>query len=71
MGHRSNDYEDCPNHCEYDGKSMKTETTTWSKFPNRGKAIVEQTLASQETNPNKQDYKNYSLGSKWENYPSE
>ena len=27
-------------HCEFDGKSMKTETTTWSEFPNGGKAIV-------------------------------
>ena len=22
--------------CEYDGKSMETETTTWSEFPNGG-----------------------------------
>ena len=30
-------------HCEFDGKSMGTETT-WSEFPNERKAIVEQTL---------------------------
>ena len=33
-------------HCEFDGKSMETETT-WSEFPNGGKAIVEQILASE------------------------
>ena len=38
--------------CEYDGKSMETETT-WSKFPNGGKAIAEQILASEETNKSK------------------
>ena len=27
-------------------KSMETETTTWSKFQNGGKATVEQILAS-------------------------
>ena len=37
-------------HCEYDGKSMETETTTWSEFPNGGKAILEQILASEEIN---------------------
>ena len=30
-----------------DGKSTKTETT-WSEFPNGGKSIVEQILASKE-----------------------
>ena len=30
------------------GKSMETETTTWSEFPNGRKAIVEQILASEE-----------------------
>ena len=25
--------------CEYDGKSIKIETTTWSEFPNGGKAL--------------------------------
>ena len=36
--------------CEFDGKSMETETTTWSEFHNGGKAIVAQTLASEERN---------------------
>ena len=30
--------------------SMETETTTWSVFPNGGKAIVEQILVSDEVN---------------------
>ena len=34
--------------CEYDGKSMETETTTWSEFPNGKKAIVKRILASEE-----------------------
>ena len=33
--------------CEFDGKLMVTETT-WSEFPNGGKAIVEEMLASEE-----------------------
>ena len=37
-------------HFEYDGKSMETETRIWSEFPNKGKAIVEQILASEEIN---------------------
>ena len=32
---------------------METETATWSKFPNGGKAIVEQILASEERNKSK------------------
>ena len=39
--------------CEFDGKSMETEATTWSEFPNGGKAIVEQILASEEINKSK------------------
>ena len=39
--------------CEFDGKSIETETTTWSEFPNGGKAIVEQILASEEINKSK------------------
>ena len=39
--------------CEFNGKSMETETTTWSEFPNRGKAIVEQILASKERKKSK------------------
>ena len=44
-------------HCEFDEKSMGTETTTWSEYPNAGKAIAEQMLASGERNPQEQDYK--------------
>ena len=33
---------------EFGEKSMETKTTTWSEFPNEGKAIVEQILASDE-----------------------
>ena len=40
-------------HCEYDEKSMETEITTLSEFPNGGKAIVEQILASEEINKSK------------------
>ena len=40
-------------HCEFDGKSMETETTTWSEFPSGEKAIVEQILASEERNISK------------------
>ena len=39
--------------CELVGKSMETETTTWSEFPNGGKAIVEQILVSEERNKSK------------------
>ena len=35
---------------EFIGKSMETETTTWSEFPNGGKAIVEQIPAPEEIN---------------------
>ena len=38
--------------CEYDGKSMETETTT-SEFLNGGKTIVEPILVSEETNKSK------------------
>ena len=40
-------------HCEFDGKSMETETTILSEFPDGGKAIVEQILASEEINKSK------------------
>ena len=40
---------------EFIGKSMETETTTWSEFANGGKAIVEQILGSEEINPKEQD----------------
>ena len=39
--------------CEFDGKSMETETKTWSKIPNGGTAIVEQIWASEERNKSK------------------
>ena len=54
-------------HCEFDGKSMETETTTWSEFPNGGKAIVEQILVSEERNLEEQDCQNHSQ----ESLPSE
>ena len=47
--------------CEFDGKSIETETTTWSEFFNGGKATVEQILASEEINPKEQDCANHSL----------
>ena len=63
MEHLSNDHEDHPNQhensyklcnktgrCEFDGKSIKTETATWPQFPNGEKSIVEQILASEERN---------------------
>ena len=40
-------------HCEFDRKSMEAETTTWSEFPNGGKVIVEQIIASEERNQSK------------------
>ena len=51
-------------HFEFDAKSMETETRTWSEFPNGGKAIVGQILASEKKkiNPNEQDCENHSLG---------
>ena len=38
---------------EFDGKSIETETRTWSEFLNGGKAIVEQILVSEEINKSK------------------
>ena len=49
--------------CEFDGKSMETETTKSSEFPKGGKAIPEQILPSEERNPKEQDYENHSLRS--------
>ena len=34
-------------------KSIETETTTWSEFPNGGRAIVEQILVQEEINKSK------------------
>ena len=36
--------------CEFDGKSVETETATWPEFPNGGKAIVEEIIALEEIN---------------------
>ena len=49
----SNDHKHHPNQhgalwFQYAEKLMETETTTWSEFPNGGKAIVEKILASGE-----------------------
>ena len=50
--------------CEYDRKSMETETTTWSEFPDGRKAIVDQILdQKKEMNPKEQDCEIHSLGS--------
>ena len=43
---------------------MESETNTWSEFPNWGKAIAEQILASEERNPKEQDCDSHSLGFK-------
>ena len=48
---------------EFVGKSMKTETTTLSEFPNGGKAIVEQILVPEERNQKEKDCEDHSLGS--------
>ena len=64
MEHLSNGHEDRPIstriaisykmkqafRSEYDGKSIETETTTRSEFPNGRKAIVVQILSSEERN---------------------
>ena len=50
MEHLSNGHKDHP---KYDVKSMETETTTWSEFPNGREAIVEQILVSEEINKSK------------------
>ena len=38
--------------CEFYGTSIETDTTTWSEFPNGGRATVEQ-IASEEINKSK------------------
>ena len=68
MEHLSNDHQNCPNPyenshklchetghpvVEFDGKSVKTETATWSNFSNGWKTIVDQILASEEINKSK------------------
>ena len=42
-------------HCEFEGKSMKTETTTRSELPNGEKAIVEWILVPEERNKSKSE----------------
>ena len=42
------------------GKLMETTTTTWSKFPNRGKVFVEQIVVSEEKNLKEQDFESHS-----------
>ena len=37
-------------HFDFIGKSIETETTKSSEFPNRAKSIVEQILSSKESN---------------------
>ena len=49
--------------CEYDGKSMETEKTKWSEFPNGWKGLVEQILVSEQLNPKEQNCEDHSLGS--------
>ena len=39
--------------CDFIGKSIETETTTWLEFSNGGKAIVEQIPVSEEINKSK------------------
>ena len=63
--HLLNDHEDCPKQhenipcwngascLEFEGKSMKTETRTLSKFLNGREAITEQILVSEERHESK------------------
>ena len=44
----------------FDGKSMETETNTWSDFPSGSKAIIEQILALEKINQKVQDCANHS-----------
>ena len=39
--------------CEFDGKAMETETTTWSEFADGWKIFVEQMLALEKRNKSK------------------
>ena len=41
----------------------ETETKTQSEFPNKGRAIVEQIIASEERNQEEKDYESHSQGS--------
>ena len=53
MEHLSSDHKDEASRFEFDGKSVETETTTGSEFLDRGKAIVEQILTSEDRNKSK------------------
>ena len=44
---------------------METETTIWSEFPNGGKAIVKQILASKEINKSKRAAQSGTQVGKW------
>ena len=53
MEHLSNDHEYHPNQHKNSHKlcnEMDNMTTTWSEFPNGGKTIVNETLASKKIN---------------------
>ena len=47
---------------EFIGESIET-ATTWLKFPNGGKPILEEILVSEEINPKEQDCESQSQGS--------
>ena len=77
MKHLSNDHKEHSNQhknghmvCSETGHPVlslletETETTLRSEFPNGGKAIVEQILASEEINPKEQGCENHSQGFK-------
>ena len=49
----SNEHQPWVSHCKFDGKSMETESTIRSEFPDGGKPIVEQILPLKEINKSK------------------
>ena len=58
MEHLSNNHKDRPNQNENIHKlcnetSMETDKTTWSEFPNGGKAFAEKIIASEQRNKSK------------------
>lgn len=70
MDRLSHDQGDLPNWhknnqfpFKFKGKSMQTQTTTWSEYNNRGEAIVEQKLGLEEIY-NPKDCTHHSQGSK-------
>ena len=51
-------------YCEFDGKPMETETTTWSEFPNGRTATADKILTSEKRNKSKRaDCESHSMGS--------